>query len=102
LAELAVALFVAGIGLGVANTMNNASIMEHVPATGRAAASALVNMVRALGTALGLAVTTVLISVLGGIHSESGPRSAVAALVIVPLAAAVVCAVLVPSRRTEV
>jgi len=82
--------------------MNNASIMENVPASGRGAASALVNMVRALGTALGLAITTVLISVLGGIHSVSGPRSAVAALVAVPLVAAVVCAALVPSRRAKV
>jgi EmrB/QacA subfamily drug resistance transporter len=98
LVVLALALFGAGVGLGVANTFNNASIMQGVPATDRATASALLNMVRALGTALGLALVTSLLALFGGTHGVSGPRATITALVAVPLLAAAVGAVLFRSE----
>ena len=98
LGAVAGCLFIAGLGLGVANTMNNASIMEGVVATDRGSASALVNMMRALGTALGLAIVTSLLAALGGASAISGPRGTLSLLVVVPLLSAVACAVIVPSR----
>jgi EmrB/QacA subfamily drug resistance transporter len=98
LASVAVGLAVAGIGLGTANTMNNASIMEGVAATDRGAASALVNMVRALGTALGLALVTSLLSALGSPHHANGPRGALTALVVAPALSAAICLAMLPSR----
>ncbi|HEY8081428.1 MAG TPA: MFS transporter [Acidimicrobiales bacterium] len=98
LAAVSVGLAVAGVGLGTVNTMNNVSIMQGVAATDRGAASALVNMVRALGTALGLALVTTLLSTLGGPHHANGPRGAMTALVVAPVLSAAICLAMLPSR----
>jgi len=97
---LAGGLFVAGLGLGVANTLNNASIMDGVPAMDRGTASAMVNMVRALGTALGLALVTTLLASFGGTgRHQAAARDTLTALVVVPLVTAGVTAVVLRSRR---
>ena len=101
LGVIAAGLFAAGVGLGIANTMNNVSIMEGVAAADRGSASALVNMVRALGTALGLALVTTMLSALGGPHGVTGPRAALTALVIVPLVSAAVCFAVLPSKSPK-
>jgi MFS family permease len=98
LGGIAGGLGVAGVGLGIANTMNNASIMDGIAATDRGSASALVNMVRAFGTAVGLALVTTLIASFGGVHEVSAPRGALTVLVAIPLVSAALCAVLLPSR----
>jgi len=99
LGVLAASLFFAGLGLGVANTLNNASVMTDVPAMDRGTASALVNMVRALGTALGLALVTTLLAAFAGPGHTIAARDTISALVIVPLVTAGTTAVLLRSAK---
>jgi MFS family permease len=71
----AVVLGIAGLGLGVLTPANNAQIMRAVPRDVAASAGAVLNMTRALGTALGIAVVTLALHL-------GGERAAVASLVV--------------------
>ncbi len=55
-----------GAGLGLFTAPNNAGVMASVPHSESGAASGLLNMSRALGTAFGLAVTTAVFVAAGG------------------------------------
>ncbi|HWC84372.1 MAG TPA: MFS transporter [Pseudonocardiaceae bacterium] len=57
-AELVPELAVLGLGLGVFTPANNAMIMTAIPARSAGTGGGLVNMTRALGTALGVALVT--------------------------------------------
>jgi MFS family permease len=59
-------LAVLGVGLGLFTSPNNAAIMGSVPPRQSGMASGILNMSRGLGTALGLAVTSLIFSVAGG------------------------------------
>ena len=59
-------LAIVGVGLGVFNTVNNAAVMGAVPPEQAAVGSGLLNTVRGLGTACGLALGAALFDALGG------------------------------------
>ena len=55
-----------GLGLGLFTPPNNAAIMGCVPRQQAGVASGILNMTRGLGTALGLAVTSLVFGLAGG------------------------------------
>jgi MFS family permease len=59
--QLVVALAVVGIGMGASNTMNATTVMHFVNDRERGVGSGLINLARALGSALGVAVASVAI-----------------------------------------
>jgi EmrB/QacA subfamily drug resistance transporter len=65
-ASLALGLGVAGIGFGIFNTVNNASVMSGIPPEQTAVGSAMLNTTRGLGTALGLAAGGAVFVAFGG------------------------------------
>jgi MFS family permease len=73
---LVVAFFLVGVGLGVFTPANNAAVMGAVPVRRAGTAGGLVNMARALGTALGVAAVTLVLHVAGtggtGVRFSSG------------------------------
>jgi len=92
----AIALAVAGLGLGIYTPANNAQVMASAPPGVAALAGGLVSASRAAGTAAGtLAVTTLLVP-------DGSGRLAAAALTATALAAATVLSARVsPSRRSD-
>ena len=75
-----VALLVAGAGLGLFVAANNAATMFSAPQQRAGAAGGLLNMARGLGTALGVALTSLIIASGRGITSVSVVLIAVALL----------------------
>ncbi|MEV4502329.1 MFS transporter [Streptomyces klenkii] len=65
-----------GLGLGTFTPANNALVMGAVPASASGTGGGLVNMVRGLGTALGIALVTLALHLSGA----AGPHRAVAVL----------------------
>lgn len=61
-----VLLVVVGAGLGLFTPPNNAAIMASVPAQQTGLASGVLNMTRGMGTALGLATTSLVFGMTGG------------------------------------
>src|SRR5579872_7407566 len=66
---LAAGLAVVGAGLGLFTPANNSAIMRAAPRRQAGVASGVLNMTRGLGTALGLAVTGVVLG--GGLHTPA-------------------------------
>ncbi len=66
-----VCLVVVGAGLGLFTPSNNASIMGSVPRSEVGAASGVLNMTRAMGTALGLALTAAVFRQAGGVQAST-------------------------------
>lgn len=70
------AFFLVGAGLGVFTPANNAGVMGSVPVRRAGTAGGLVNMARALGTALGVAAVTLVLHLVGsggdGVRFSSG------------------------------
>ncbi len=78
-----------GAGLGIYIPANNTAIMAAIPPQEAAAAGGMVNMTRALGTALGVAVVTLALHVTARLgHATAGPAAAMAALAVFALATA--------------
>jgi EmrB/QacA subfamily drug resistance transporter len=73
-AWLVVGLGVLGLGLGVFTPANNSMIMTTTPACAAGTAGGLVNLTRALGTALGVALVTL------SLHLSASPLPAIAVL----------------------
>lgn len=69
-AVLCGAFLVAGLGLGVFTPANNAAVMAAVPARAAGTAGGLVNMTRAFGTGLGVALVTLVLHAGGGAGVE--------------------------------
>lgn len=92
------ALALLGAGLGLFTPANNAAVMGSVPARDAGQAGGILNMSRGMGTAAGLAVTTLVFeSIAGssapeGAHAVSGFRGASWCLAGVALAAGVLAA----------
>ncbi|GDY30452.1 MFS transporter [Gandjariella thermophila] len=80
---LAPLLGLLGVGLGVFTPANNAAIMGRIPASSAGVGGGLVNMTRGLGTALGVAFSTLALH----LAPAEGPRVAVAVLVAAALVA---------------
>lgn len=89
-------LILIGLAIGVANTTNNAAIMEGVHLDDRGLASGTLNLARAAGSAIGMAVATSAMVVLEHSHASSN-RAAIATLVL-PAGVAVIVAIFA-SRR---
>jgi MFS family permease len=68
-----------GLALGIFTPANNTLIMSTVPTRAAATAGGLVSMSRSLGTALGVALVTLALSIGTG-HAMDGPRAAVLVL----------------------
>ncbi|GIL29743.1 MFS transporter [Actinocatenispora comari] len=75
------ALFATGFGLGIFTPANNAAVMAAVPHRAAGSAGGLVNTARAMGTALGVALVTLVLHVGGGtgVQLSSGLLGIVAA-----------------------
>lgn len=87
---VALPLAVLGMGLGVFAPANNALIMAAIPSGAEGTGGGLVNMARALGTALGVALVTL------GLHQSA--HSSLPATALLAGVAAVVVRVSLPSR----
>jgi MFS family permease len=79
-AWLALTLGGVGLGLGALAPANNASIMKSVPVRASASAGGVINMTRALGTAVGISLVTLT-------SHAGGARLSIIALLVVALAA---------------
>lgn len=90
-------LFLLGLGLGAFLPSNNAAVMVGIPARASAVAGGILNMSRGLGTALGVAVVTLSLSVGGASRGDVGTKLALAA---VGLAAAVAGGTAMHSRSS--
>jgi hypothetical protein len=84
---VAALLLLMGAFLGLAVPANNADVMAEVPASSSAATGGLVNMARALGTALGVAVTALGLHVANQ-HDLVGPEVVLGALAVGSIALA--------------
>jgi MFS family permease len=82
-----ISLALLGAGLGAYIPANNTQIMAAVPARDTATAGGMVNMTRALGTALGVAVVTLGLHAGPRLGHGDGGRLAIAALTAAALAA---------------
>jgi EmrB/QacA subfamily drug resistance transporter len=97
------ALALVGAGMGLFTPANNAAVMGAVARTETGLASGVLNMTRGLGTALGLAVTTLVFEAFSGStvsgqgNAAMGFRGAVIALAVVAGLAASVAALRGPS-----
>ncbi|WNM36571.1 MFS transporter [Streptomyces sp. Li-HN-5-11] len=91
-------LALTGLGLGMFTPSNNAMIMGAIPARSSGTGGGLVNMTRGLGTALGVALVTLALHLVGGGGVQAGARSA-AAVLGAASAMAVASAGLSPSRE---
>ena len=90
---IVVALVVAGAGMGLFVAANNASTMFAAPRNRAGAAGGLLNMARGLGTALGVALTSLVFA------SGRGLTSVALLLLAVALLAAVISAIWTRSAR---
>jgi EmrB/QacA subfamily drug resistance transporter len=70
-AGIVVELIILGIGLGMFTPPNNAAIMGSVPRAQSGVASGLLNMTRGLGTAMGLAFTSLVFGLVAGSEHAS-------------------------------
>ena len=96
IAWLAPVLFLTGLGLGTFTPANNAMIMGAIPVRSSGTGGGLVNMTRGLGTALGVALVTLALHLVGS-GVQAGARWA-AAVLVAASAVAVASAWLSPSR----
>ncbi|MEU8547507.1 MFS transporter [Streptomyces roseoverticillatus] len=96
-APLVPLLALLGLGLGTFTPANNALVMGAVPASASGTGGGLVNMVRGLGTALGIALVTLALHLSG----EAGPHRAVAVLLGVALLVVAAAALGPPTRRNS-
>jgi MFS family permease len=87
---LVVGLAFAGIGLGAFTPANNAAVMGAVPRERAGTAGGLLNMIRGMGTALGVAVTGVVYEGFAGSGAGAGFRAAALFLAAAALLGAVV------------
>jgi EmrB/QacA subfamily drug resistance transporter len=87
-ATLVVELAALGIGIGLFTPSNNTSVMRAAPRARAGAASGLLNMGRGLGTAVGLAVTSLVLELAGPTTAAAHARAfGVTALVLAVVAA---------------
>ena len=66
------ALALVGAGIGMFTPANNTAVMGTVPRASTGAAGGVLNMTRGFGTALGLALTTVLVETFAGARLHAG------------------------------
>ncbi|MGH3828864.1 MAG: MFS transporter [Pseudonocardiaceae bacterium] len=89
-----------GVGLGTFTPANNTLVMGAIPARSAATGGGLVSMTRSLGTALGVALVTLALSLgASGQHILDGPRAAVLILA-AAAAATLLSAALTPAASS--
>jgi MFS family permease len=86
---VAACLSVLGLGLGAFIPANNTTIMAAIPAALSGTGGGLVNMARALGTAIGVALVTLCLHLTTAESALAGPRLALAMLAVFAIAAGV-------------
>jgi MFS family permease len=86
-AAVAVLLLLMGVFLGLAIPANNAAVMSAVPAGAAAVTGGMLNVARALGTALGVAVAAMGLHV-AELHQWVGPQVVLAVLAVCSIALA--------------
>jgi MFS family permease len=91
-ASLAGVLLVCALGLGLFTPANNAAVMGAAPASRSGVLGGLLNMSRGLGTAMGVAATTLILHLALGAHDQLRP-------VALMLAAAAACGSVLSIRR---
>jgi len=74
-------LVLVGLAIGASNTANNVTVMEGVDIFSRGVASGTVNLVRAAGSALGVAMSSTVIVAFG--HHSIRPAMSAAVIVAV-------------------
>ena len=84
---VAALLLLMGAFLGLAIPANNAAVMTAVPASDAAAVGGMVNVARALGTSLGVAITAMGVHV-ANLHQWAGPEVVLVALAVCAVALA--------------
>src|SRR5664280_2023714 len=84
---VAVLLLIMGASLGLVIPANNATVMAAVPASASAVTGGMVNVARALGTALGVAITAMGLRV-AYLHQWVGPQVVLSALAVCSVALA--------------
>jgi EmrB/QacA subfamily drug resistance transporter len=94
--NLAVILFLSGLGLGTFTPANNAQVMGTIPPESSGTGGGMINMARGLGTTLGIATVTLCLQLAGSGSGHSKP--ALAALLGAALAT-LVCALSAPERQ---
>jgi EmrB/QacA subfamily drug resistance transporter len=87
-AMVAIALAIVGLGSGMFTPANNAAIMTSAPAARASVAGGVLNMTRAFGTALGVAVTSLAYAIAGA--GSGGYRVATGCLAALAVLAAIV------------
>ncbi|HEY8653845.1 MAG TPA: MFS transporter, partial [Dermatophilaceae bacterium] len=85
--QIAVLLLLMGAFLGLVIPANNATVMEAVPASASAVTGGMVNVARALGTALGVAVAAMGLHV-AELHNWVGPQVVLGGLAVCSIAIA--------------
>ncbi len=96
---LALALAAVGLGLGLFTPPNNAAIMGSAPKSSSGVVSGILNMTRGVGTALGLAVTTLVFEGAGGSgHHPATVRAAFGRAALMLAAVALGAAILAAAR----
>ncbi|HET9170442.1 MAG TPA: MFS transporter [Actinospica sp.] len=95
------ALLVTGLGLGVFMPANNALVMSAIPPSAAGTGGGLVNMTRALGTALGVALVTLALHEAGSADRVLGNRLAAGLLTLAAIATWAVTALQPRRARRE-
>ncbi|NMM24927.1 MAG: MFS transporter [Phycicoccus sp.] len=85
--QIAVLLLLMGAFLGLVIPANNATVMEAVPASASAVTGGMVNVARALGTALGVALAAMGLH-LAELHNWVGPQAVLGGLAVCSIALA--------------
>lgn len=85
--QIAVLLLLMGAFLGLVIPANNATVMEAVPASASAVTGGMVNVARALGTALGVAVAAMGLH-MAELHNWVGPQVVLGGLAVCSIALA--------------
>jgi MFS family permease len=85
--QIAVLLLLMGAFLGLVIPANNATVMEAVPASAAAVTGGMVNVARALGTALGVAVAAMGLHI-AELHNWVGPQVVLGGLAVCSIALA--------------
>ena len=83
--QVAVLLLLMGAFLGLVIPANNATVMSAVPASASAVTGGMVNVARALGTALGVAIAAMGLHV-AELHNWVGPQVVLGALAVCSIA----------------
>ena len=100
-AGVAALLALVGVGMGAFIPANNSTIMASAPAEEAGAASGVLNMTRGVGTALGVALTGIVLAVENGVAVLVHYRNALCLLAVCAVAASMIAWTAMPRSHVE-